>query len=103
VGWLVNLEVVAEPVEGLKHEVDVLLLDRLVGDDAPEEVGVLAQGLVADHDRALGHHPGLDLGCNLVSRKRMGLLHRLPRHEIPTSLVIDTSTGLGTSQVRANH
>ena len=66
---LVSLEVVAESVEGFEHEVDVLLLNRLVGDDAPEEVGVLAQGLVADHDRPLRHHPSLDLGCHLVSFK----------------------------------
>ena len=36
------------------------------GDDAAEEVGVLAERLVADHDRALRHHSGLDLGSHLI-------------------------------------
>ena len=54
-----------ETVDGVEHEVDVDLLDRLIGDDAAEEVGELAEGLVADHDRPLGHHPGLDLGRDL--------------------------------------
>jgi len=61
-----NLEIVSETVDGVEHEVDVALLNGLVRDDAPEEVGVLAQRLVADHDRALGHHQGLDLGGHLV-------------------------------------
>ena len=59
------LEIVSETVEGLQHKVDVDLLHRLVGDDAAEEVGELAERLVADHDGALGHHLGLDFGRHL--------------------------------------
>ena len=43
-----------------EHKVDVALIDRLVGDDAPEEVGVHPQGLVADHQSAGVHHQALD-------------------------------------------
>ncbi len=55
----------AKPLNSLEHEVDVLFLDRLIGDNAPEEVGVLAKRLVADHDSTLCHHTGLDLSCHL--------------------------------------
>ena len=55
----------SETVEGLQHKVDVDLLHRLVGDDAAEEVGELAERLVADHDGALGHHLGLYFGRHL--------------------------------------
>ena len=61
-----RLKIAAETVDGLKHEVHVALLHGLVGDDAAEEVGVLAERLVADHDRALRHHSGLDLGSHLI-------------------------------------
>ena len=53
------LQIVAESVELLEHEVDVLLGLGLVGDDGPEEVGELAQGLVTDHHAARLHHPTL--------------------------------------------
>ena len=61
----------SEPLDSLQHEVDVLFLDRLIGDNAPEEVGVLAEGLVADHDRTLGHHTGFDLSCHLSNKSKL--------------------------------
>ncbi len=60
-----HLKVVSESLDSLEHEVHVLFLDRLIGDDAPEEVGELAERLVADHDRTLRHHTGLDLSRHL--------------------------------------
>ena len=53
-----SLQIDAEPVHLLQHEVHVLLGDRLVGDDRPEEVGLVVQRLVAHHQVAGVHHPG---------------------------------------------
>ena len=59
------LEVTAQPLHFCQHEVDVGLVDSLVGDDAAEEVGVTAQGLVAHHDGSSGHHAAFQLGSHL--------------------------------------
>ena len=56
------LQIYPKSVELLQHEVHVLLGACLVGDDGPEEVGLVVQGLVADHQVARVHHPGLELG-----------------------------------------
>jgi hypothetical protein len=73
-----HLEVMAEPLNSIEHVVDVLFLDRLIGDNAPEEVGVLAKRLVADHNSALRHHAGLDLSCHLsIKSNSVKNLHRL--------------------------
>ena len=60
-----SLQVVSEPLHLREHVVDVALVDGLVGDDAPEEVGVHAERLVADHDAAAVHHAPLQLGRDL--------------------------------------
>jgi hypothetical protein len=39
--------------------VDWCTCNGLVGDDGPEEVGAITQGLVADHHGPLLHHPTL--------------------------------------------
>lgn len=49
-----------ESIELLQHKVYVLLCLGLVGDDGPEEVGQLAQGLVTDHHAASLHHATLE-------------------------------------------
>ena len=49
----------SKSVELLEHKVDILLGLGLVGDDGPEEVGQLAQGLVTDHHAAGLHHSTL--------------------------------------------
>ena len=54
-----SLQVVPQPVQLIQHEVHVRLCLGLVGDDASEKVGVLAQGLVTDHDRPSSHHSSL--------------------------------------------
>jgi hypothetical protein len=55
-----------QPVHLSQHEVNVTLLDGLVGDDASEEVGELTERLVADHDGPCGHHPALDLSSHIA-------------------------------------
>ena len=64
-----RLQIVPEPIELLQHEVDVLLCLSLVGDDGPEEVGQLAQRLVADHHAAGLHHATLEQETELSNRK----------------------------------
>ena len=59
------LKVVSEPLHLGEHVVDVALVDRLVGDDAAEEVGVHSERLVAYHDAAGLHHAPLELGRHL--------------------------------------
>ena len=67
----------SEPFDGFEHKVNVLLLHGLVGDNAPEEVGELSERLVADHDRALGHHAGFDGGSHL-KKEIVGLVQWFP-------------------------
>ena len=62
-----SLEVVSEPLHLVEHEVDVGLVDGLVGDDRAEEVGVHPERLVADHQGAGVHHPPLQLGRDLLA------------------------------------
>ena len=59
-----------ESVELLEHEVDVLLGLGLVGDDGPEEVGQLAQGLVTDHHASCLHHATLKQERELLSNRK---------------------------------
>ena len=60
-----SLQVVPEPLHLREHVVDVALVDGLVGDDAPEEVGVHAERLIADHDAAAVHHATFQLRRHL--------------------------------------
>lgn len=57
----------SEPLHLVEHEIDVALLDRLIGDDAAEKVGIHSQRLIADHDRSLVHHTTLQLCSDLKS------------------------------------
>ena len=57
-------QIYPESVELLQHEVHVLLSAGLVGDDASKEVGLVVQRLVANHQIARVHHPGLELGSH---------------------------------------
>ena len=67
----VVLQVVAQAVHFGKHEVYVGLLNGLVGYDAAEKVGVLAQRLVTDHDRTGSHHPALQLSRHLKKKRQL--------------------------------
>lgn len=49
----------------LQEEVNVLLLRGRIGQHTAEEVDLQPQRLVANHDRAVLHHPGFDLRSNL--------------------------------------
>ena len=60
----------SKSVELLEHKVDILLGLGLVGDDGPEEVGQLAQRLVADHHAAGLHHATLEQETELSNRKQ---------------------------------
>ena len=64
------LQIVSKSVELLEHKVDILLGLGLVGDDGPEEVGQLAQRLVADHHAAGLHHATLEQETELSNRKQ---------------------------------
>lgn len=44
-----SLEIVSESIELVDQEVDVLLLHSGIGDNVAEEVGNVAERLVADH------------------------------------------------------
>lgn len=54
------LQVVAQSVHLCQQEVDVRFRDCGTGDDVAEKVGSVIQRLVADHQRAGGHHPTLE-------------------------------------------
>ena len=62
-----------ESIELLQHKVDVLLCLSLVGNDGPEEVGQLAQGLVTDHHAACLHHATLKQEVELLSKEEREL------------------------------
>ena len=73
-GWLcvrvvqcLQDDVVSQSFYLLHHVEDVLVATGLVGDDHPEEVGRGEQGLVADHQVTLVHHPPLDDGRHLTN------------------------------------
>ena len=59
-----------ESIELLQHKVYVLLCLSLVGNDGPEEVGQLAQGLVTDHHAASLHHATLKQERELSSERK---------------------------------
>ena len=52
-----NLQVNPKSVQFFKHKVNVLFVASLVGDDGPEEVRFVVEGLIADHQVARVHHP----------------------------------------------
>lgn len=54
------LQVGAQAVDFVQHEIDVLFLDGSRRDDGSEEVGPTVVGLVADHQCARHHHAGFD-------------------------------------------
>ena len=75
--FIIISQIYPESVELLQHEVHVLLGAGLVGDDGPEEIGLVVQRLVADHQVARVHHPGLELGGHAAQLllPLLGVLH----------------------------
>lgn len=59
------LQVGAQAVDFVQHEVDVLLVDGGRRDDGSEEVWPTVIGLIADHQCARLHHAGFDDWTNL--------------------------------------
>lgn len=55
----------AQPDDLVQQEVDVLLLRGWIGEHTPEEIDFGSQGLVANQNRALLHHPAFDLRSHL--------------------------------------
>lgn len=61
-----QLQILAQPLYFLNEEVDIRLGSGWVGDDHPEEVGLVPLRLVANHGRARLHHQGFDFRGHLV-------------------------------------
>lgn len=59
------LQVIAQAMDLLQHEVHIGLVDRCRRDDRAEEVGSPVVRLIAHHQGALLHHPALDDGADL--------------------------------------
>ena len=66
---VLDSQVLAQAVHLFDEKVNVHLGDRLIGDDAPEEVGQLSLRLVANHESAGCHHAALEYRCNLPEYK----------------------------------
>lgn len=60
------LQILAQSFYLFNEEVDVRLCGGRVRDDHPEEVGLVALRLVANHGRARLHHQGFDFRSHLV-------------------------------------
>lgn len=60
------LQVVTQSIECIDEMIDILTLHPRVGDDVPEKVRDLPQGLIADHEGAVIHHGVLQAGGHLT-------------------------------------
>lgn len=68
-----RLQILAQSLYLLNEEVDVRLGGGWVGDDHPEEVGLVPLRLVANHGRARLHHQGFDFRSHLVMETKQNV------------------------------
>lgn len=76
-GWnslLTHLKIVTKTIQFRNQKVDVLSLHSGVRDDISEEVRLISERLVADHQRAGVHHSRFELGGDLVSWWTVGVV-----------------------------
>lgn len=64
-----RLQVLAQSLDFVQHEVDVLLGDGRRRDDRTEEIRTTIVRLVANHQRARLHHFALDDGADLRTER----------------------------------
>ena len=70
-----SLQIVAQSLQLVQHEVHVRLGLSLVGDDGAEEVRKFSQWLIADHHAACLHHPALSLNFFYVKKISINICH----------------------------
>ena len=65
-----DLKIVTETLQFGHQKIDILSLDSRIWDDVSEEVRLIAERLVADHQGAGVHHSRFELGGDLKIMKR---------------------------------